>query len=549
MSPLFYADWNIIAKVYTGEGNSVYDDQGSGSQTSILDANYIPALLRYKWYILITTIPLIVIAGIIVASLPPIYLSAGTVMVETQKIPQSLVQTTVTTAVKERIDIIKQRVMTRDRLLSVIRQHGYFQLDESSPIQVNQVITNVRRSVLLEVEETRVGREKSVIAFRVGFESREPRIAYEMANDLVTLFMSENIKVRTERASETTEFFRQEAAKVKSELDKTEAAVAEYKQKNKDALPEHLRLYGDMRAQATEKLNNINRDIRSARQQIELIKTQMALAQPGEGVDGVYLDPRLSQLQQRYKELSMLYKPDYPDLVALREQIELLKSNPLSQEDIEQAPVGDLSVASKLDELEQEIASLQMDRKETEESIADLENRILKVPLVERGLIELNRDYDAKLSEYNQLAAKIGEASRAESLEQEMLAEKFSLLEPPRLPRVPSAPNRIKLMAMGVIVAFGAPIGIALLIGHFDSSIRSRKVLERAVSGRRGLPVLEVNYIRTEAESSGQRRRIRKSFIIAMAGLLLAALIFHFFVMDVGDLMEKVLERFGIFIY
>ncbi|WP_230552709.1 hypothetical protein [Teredinibacter turnerae] len=549
MSPLFYADWNIIAKVYTGEGNSVYDDQGSGSQTSILDANYIPALLRYKWYILITTIPLIVIAGIIVASLPPIYLSAGTVMVETQKIPQSLVQTTVTTAVKERIDIIKQRVMTRDRLLSVIRQHGYFQLDESSPIQVNQVITNVRRSVLLEVEETRVGREKSVIAFRVGFESREPRIAYEMANDLVTLFMSENIKVRTERASETTEFFRQEAAKVKSELDKTEAAVAEYKQKNKDALPEHLRLYGDMRAQATEKLNNINRDIRSARQQIELIKTQMALAQPGEGVDGVYLDPRLSQLQQRYKELSMLYKPDYPDLVALREQIELLKSNPLSQEDIEQAPVGDLSVASKLDELEQEIASLQMDRKETEESIADLENRILKVPLVERGLIELNRDYDAKLSEYNQLAAKIGEASRAESLEQEMLAEKFSLLEPPRLPRVPSAPNRIKLMAMGVIVAFGAPIGIALLIGHFDSSIRSRKLLERAVSGRRGLPVLEVNYIRTEAESSGQRRRIRKSFIIAMAGLLLTALIFHFFVMDVGDLMEKVLERFGIFIY
>ncbi len=527
----------------------MYDDQGSGSQTSILDANYIPALLRYKWYILITTIPLIVIAGIIVASLPPIYLSAGTVMVETQKIPQSLVQTTVTTAVKERIDIIKQRVMTRDRLLSVIRQHGYFQLDESSPIQVNQVITNVRRSVLLEVEETRVGREKSVIAFRVGFESREPRIAYEMANDLVTLFMSENIKVRTERASETTEFFRQEAAKVKSELDKTEAAVAEYKQKNKDALPEHLRLYGDMRAQATEKLNNINRDIRSARQQIELIKTQMALAQPGEGVDGVYLDPRLSQLQQRYKELSMLYKPDYPDLVALREQIELLKSNPLSQEDIEQAPVGDLSVASKLDELEQEIASLQMDRKETEESIADLENRILKVPLVERGLIELNRDYDAKLSEYNQLAAKIGEASRAESLEQEMLAEKFSLLEPPRLPRVPSAPNRIKLMAMGVIVAFGAPIGIALLIGHFDSSIRSRKLLERAVSGRRGLPVLEVNYIRTEAESSGQRRRIRKSFIIAMAGLLLTALIFHFFVMDVGDLMEKVLERFGIFIY
>lgn len=527
----------------------MYEDQDTGSHTSIFDANYIPALLRYKWYILITTIPLIVIAGIIVASLPPMYLSAGTVMVETQKIPENLVQTTVTTAVKERIDIIKQRVMTRDRLLSVIRKHGYFQLDESSPIQVNQVISSVRRSVQLDVQETRVGRQTSVIAFQVGFESRDPKLAYEMANDLVTLFMSENIKVRTERASETTEFFRREAAKVKSELDKTEQAVAEYKQENKDALPEHLRLYGDMRAQATEKLNNINRDIRAAKQQVELIKAQVALAGGGDSGEGVYLDPKLEQLKQRYKELSMLYKPDYPDLVALREQIQLLESNPLSEEDIENNSASGLSIASKLSELDQEIASLQLDKTDTENTIVDLEQRILKIPLVERGLIELNRDYQSKLSEYNSLAAKISEASRAESLEQGMLAEKFSLLEPPRLPRVPSAPNRIKLMAMGVFLAFGAPIGIALLIGHFDQSIRSRKLLERAVGSRRGLPVLEVAYVRSEVESSGQRRRIRKSFILAMTCLLIAALVLHFFVMDVGELLEKILERFGIFIY
>lgn len=529
-----------------GDFSHVYEEQQPVTQSSLLDANYLPALLRYKWYIIITTIPLVVIAGIIVASLPPIYLSAGTVMVETQKIPQTLVQTTVTTAVKERIDIIKQRVMTRDRLLSVVRKHGYFQLDESSPIQVNQVISNVRRSIRLNVQESRVGRQVSVISFQVGFESRNPKLAYEMANDLVTLFMNENIKVRTERASETTEFFRQEAAKVKAELDKTEAAVAEYKQQNKDSLPEHIRLYGDMRAQATEKLNNINRDIRSAKQQIELIKAQIALTAGGEN-GGLYVDPKLEALKAKYKELSMLYKPDYPDLVALREQINLLESSP--QTTPSSGETSNLSVASKIGELEQEIKTLQADKSETEKNIADLERRILNIPLVERGLIDLNRDYRAKLDEYNSLTAKIMEASRAESLEQGMLAEKFSLLEPPRLPRVPSAPNRIKLMVMGIFAAFAVPIGFALLIGHLDQTIRSKKILEQEFSSRRGVSVLSVDYARSEAESTGKRRRIRISFIVAMAGLLLGVLIMHFFVMDVGELIEKVLERFGIFIY
>lgn len=529
----------------------MYEEQQPKAQTSILDANYIPALLRYKWYILITTVPLLVIAGIIVVSLPPIYYSAGTVMVETQKIPQNLVQTTVTTAVKERIDIIKQRVMTRDRLLSVIRQHDYFQLDEGSPIHVNQVIASVRRSIKLDVKQSRVGRQVSVIAFQVGFESRNPKIAYEMANDLVTLFMNENIKVRTERASETTGFFRQEAAKVKAELDKTEAAVAEYKQQNKDSLPEHLQLYGDMRAQASDRLNNINRDIRNTKQQIELIRAQRALTKGSDDVVGVYSNPKLAELKARYKELSMLYKPSYPDLVALREQIELLESNPINPDlpVVAGSSSAELSISSKINELQKEVQALELDKKETEERIADLERRILNIPLVERGLIDLNRDYQAKLNAYNSLTAKIIEASRAESLEQEMLAEKFSLLEPPRLPRVPAAPNRAKLMAMGVAASFGAPFGLALLIGHFDKRIRSKRIIESQLPRNINIPVIDVAYIRSESEASGVRRRIRKSFIAAMAAILLVALVLHFYVMDLGEFIELVLEKFGIYIF
>ena len=41
-----------------------------------------------------------------------------------------------------------------------------------------------------------------------------PEVANKVANELVTLFLDENIKQRTERASETTEFLTREADKL-----------------------------------------------------------------------------------------------------------------------------------------------------------------------------------------------------------------------------------------------------------------------------------------------------------------------------------------------
>lgn len=513
------------------------EDQQAGASIA---PNYLHAILRYKWYILVTGLPLLIVSVIIVASLPPVFLSEGTVMVETQKIPEQLVQTTVTTAVNEQIDIIKQRVMTRDQLLSVIRKYKYFNLDESSPIQVGQVVSSVRRSINIDVKQSRVGREISIIAFNVGFSSRNPAIAHAMASDLVTLFMSENIKVRTERASETTAFFRAEAAKVKADLDKTEEGVANFKQQNKDSLPEHLELYSDMRERARDRLDQINRNIRSAQEQIELLRSQLVLSAKS--------DPEnLEAMRARYRELSLMYKPDYPDLIILKEQITLLEENLLNNvAGANSGSASEMAVRSKIKLIESEIDTYNQDRVDTEENISDLERRILNIPLVERGLIDLNRDYQAKLGQYNSLTGKIMEASMAESLEQGMQAEKFSILEPPILPRVPAAPNRLKLMIAGSVLSLGFPFGIALLLGHFDRTFRSLSSIKKVA---KNYHMIEIPFVITEAENSGSKRRMRMSFVAAAIAFLIVALSLHFLYMPIDQIAEKLLARFGVFIF
>jgi len=60
--------------------------------------------------------------------MPPVYQSTGTIMVESQQIPTDLVQATVTSYADERIETIKQRVMTRDNLFRIAKNTNFLRM-------------------------------------------------------------------------------------------------------------------------------------------------------------------------------------------------------------------------------------------------------------------------------------------------------------------------------------------------------------------------------------------------------------------------------------
>ena len=279
-------------------------------------SNYLPTLKRYKWHVSITAIILFILTTAAVLSLSPVYRSTGKVLVETQQIPTELVRSTVTSVAAERIEMIRQRVMTRDRLLSIVEKYSFFDLPTNNPAAITLQLQKVRESVNIHIIEGVGGSRRgpmNTIAFSLSFDSVNPFIAQAVANDLVTLFLSENVKVRTERASETTHFLESEADKIKVELDETEAAVADFKQQNKDALPEHLNLYVDIREESGRRLSEIVRDIRSTDEQISFIRSQRQLIN-GANDSGVIQGSalKLEQLKQELNRLLLVYKPVHP---------------------------------------------------------------------------------------------------------------------------------------------------------------------------------------------------------------------------------------------
>src|SRR5262249_41091823 len=86
----------------------------------------------------------------------------------------------------------------------------------------------------LELDQTR-GPSNLTIAVTVGFTYQRPDIATKVANDLITLFLDEDARNRTNRAMETTKFLAREVQRLESELGSIEAKIVELKRQQRSS--------------------------------------------------------------------------------------------------------------------------------------------------------------------------------------------------------------------------------------------------------------------------------------------------------------------------
>ena len=205
-------------------------------------------------------------------SIPPVYESSGTILVESQQISPDLIAANNNSYADERIEVIRQRVMTRENLLRIIDKYNLYagsgrQLSESDKID------QMRNSITVTTLSTSVkGRGEVTVAFQVAFDDRRPDLAKDVANELVTLFLDENIKQCTERASETTEFLSQGANKLGAELASLENQLADFKQAHANALPEHQELRMSMLSRSELEFREVDRDYKAAQEELRYLE-------------------------------------------------------------------------------------------------------------------------------------------------------------------------------------------------------------------------------------------------------------------------------------
>ena len=513
-----------------------------GDEFSIEDAIII--LRRRFFYFLIPALIIAPLGILTVMLLPAKYTAQGTILVESQQIPTDLVRSTINAYAQERIQTIRQRVMTRNRLLEVADKYDLFPkslgLSESERVKLMRTRLNVS---LIRTDANLNARRDGTIAFTVAYTDRNANKAFQVANEFMTLFLSEDVRSRTTGASNTTEFFEREAARLRNSVAEIEERISNYKTENSNALPEHLNMHLDMLERANRDLTSRQTAISQLEEEMRFLETQLISGSASENG----MAQELVRLEGELARLRATYRDNYPEVQAKRDEIAALKRQMAPSQEIqalrealaeadaaltavERNPASDaaalqeaennveaarIALSDKIAEESRrgssDIAGVQLEgriavinnrvrmlgrqRDDAERQIADLEARIANTPEVERGLATLTRDHANIFREYQEVLAKQQDAQLAENLEENQQAEKFSILEPALRPEEPSSPDRPKLIVLALFAAMAVGGAAAFAVELAFSTIRGRSHITQIIDDH---PIAVIPYFQAE---------------------------------------------------
>jgi uncharacterized protein involved in exopolysaccharide biosynthesis len=123
--------------------------------------------------------------------------------------------------------------MTRENLLAIIDKFQLFP-SQRNLMSVTQLVDQMKKKTTIAVVAQQLSfsrrSENPTIVFTVGFEDSDPAVASRVANELVTRILSEDLRDRTNRASDTTKFLSREMQRLQAENAAIEAKIVEAKQ-------------------------------------------------------------------------------------------------------------------------------------------------------------------------------------------------------------------------------------------------------------------------------------------------------------------------------
>jgi len=89
--------------------------------------DYFTILKRRKWALIIPFVLIVMVSSLTALLLPSIYKSTAIILIEQREIPAEYVMSSMTTYAEQRMQIIKQRVLTSQQLKSLIKKFDLYQ--------------------------------------------------------------------------------------------------------------------------------------------------------------------------------------------------------------------------------------------------------------------------------------------------------------------------------------------------------------------------------------------------------------------------------------
>ena len=519
--------------------------------------DYIDIVRRHKGWIFGPFL-FTVVASVVGAYLyPDSYTSQAVVKIVPQQVPQNMVQSAINQQMSDRINSMAQTILSRTVLTTIINTFGLY-TRERSRMPIEDVIEQMKKNVQILPVASPTASADRIPAFAVTFSYANRIMAQRVVQDLVSRFIDENIRNRSNATFQTTQFIHDQLDDAKKQLDDAENKLANFRMQNNGRLPDqvdaNMRSLSGLQSEATFLNSQISRanqeklqlesNIRIMTDQMNALTRDPAAAAAGAERKSERLLEAEREVQAADLQLSNLrqhYKDNHPDVqagvarleVARKKRDEVTSEESAKKAETPLAKVEDRQAQREVREMDANIRRFQsavearelevreyaQQMKRATENIKAYQGRLETVPLGEKQYADLLRDRDLAKEKYVDLSGKLGKAEIAQEMEGRKQGETLELLDPASLPTTPTEPKRPLVIAAGAVMGLLLGILIAGAREMKDTSLKNlkdvRAYTQMAILG--SIPLLENDFV--------VRRRRRLAWLGWTTACLAAAVV------------------------
>jgi uncharacterized protein involved in exopolysaccharide biosynthesis len=241
------------------------------------------------------------------------------------------------------------------------------------------------------------------------------------------------------------------------------------------------------------------------------------------------------------------FSNEHPDVIKTKAEIGDLEKRIKSSASAPHQPRPDnpayITLSAQLSSTQSEIQSVNAQISDLKKRLSEYKGRIVTSPQVESAYKTLLMERNNTQAKYDDLMRKFMEARVSQGLEKEQKGERFTIIDPARLPEKPYKPNRLAIILIGLTLGLGAGVGAAAIKEYTDTTVSNAGMLSRATE----LPVLaSIPVIVTQKELEQTKSRWMKSILVGSIALVLGLILFHFLIMDLGSVWVSLAGQLGI---
>ncbi len=455
---------------------------------------HLKAAWRRRWIGVAAAWAVCMAGWSLVAALPNQYQASSELFVDTNAILTPLLAgIAVNTSPQGQLEMLQRTLLSRPNVETLISKTN-LDLSVSGPLARDALVHRLQTSIAL-------GQEGADL-FTIAYKNPDPELAQRVVQSLLSIFIERATGTNHRQMENARHFLEHQIASYEQQLRSVERRQAEFRSKYMgEFTPQGGGVdaaLGTLEGNVAELTAEVqDHTLEAGALQKELTATKPMLAADALAAQGDGNGP-LAQAEERLRFMRLQYTDDFPGVIALKRQIGAMKAaqsgaaragsataagktggrrlvpNPV----YDQLKVKLLLVQGQITAMTRKLAAVRAD-------ITRLQTFRRQEPNLVTEYDSMNRDYGVLQQNYDGLLGRLQSANIAEAADTQANKVQIQVIDPPVVPRLPVAPNRLLLVTGVLIAGLGAAVGLPILLAQLDRSFAEIDDLRIL-----GLPVL-----------------------------------------------------------